>query len=208
MPTRSRPRRGVRAVAKDRWDQALDRLADQLFGGPAEHRLDRTIRKDEPPARVRRHDALRGGLEQRSQRAIVFLVATRLERILNPAALGDVQFESSEPRDSAGRRRDRLVPDSASMRTAPSGPHDPVRVIPRILVVDAEPRRVCDARRGRSSACTRASHVSNSGGSSGVNPNCARKASIPVGVIRRGDPMSRSRRPTLRARGGAAFLFP
>jgi hypothetical protein len=93
--------RGARTVAKDRWYEALDRLADQLFGGPAEHHLDRTIRRDESPARVRRHDALRGGLEQRSQRAIVFLVATRLESILSPAAFRDVQVEPSEPRDSA-----------------------------------------------------------------------------------------------------------
>ena len=80
--------RPVRAVAKDRWYEALDRLADQLFGGPAEHHLDRTVRKDERPMRVGRHDALRGGLEQRSQRAIVFLVAERLPQLLRPAVLG------------------------------------------------------------------------------------------------------------------------
>ena len=135
--------RRVRAVAKDRWDQALDRLADQLVGGPAEHHLDRTIRKDEHPTRVRRNDALRGGLEQRSQRAIVFLVATRLESIFNPAALGDVQLESSEPRDAGRSRRDRLAPDSASSarrhQGAAHGRCDPT------YPSSAEPLRVCGA---------------------------------------------------------------
>ena len=124
--------RWARAVAKDRRNQALDRLADQLFGGPAEHHLDRTIGKDEHPARVRRHDALRGRLEQRPQRAIVFLVATRLEGILSPAALGDVEFEPREPRDLAGR-----VAIGSSQTLDPShgsvGAQDTVGVIPRIL---------------------------------------------------------------------------
>jgi hypothetical protein len=35
--------RGGGTVAKERWYQALDRLADQRFGGPAEHYLHRTI---------------------------------------------------------------------------------------------------------------------------------------------------------------------
>ena len=124
--------RGVRAVAKDRRYQALDRLADQLFGDPAEHHLDRRIREDEHPTRVRRNDALRGGLEQRSQRTIVLLVATGLESILSPAALGDVQFESSEPRDVAGS-----VTFGSSQTLHPS--HGAIRadgtvcVIPRIL---------------------------------------------------------------------------
>ena len=124
--------RRVRAVAKDRWDQALDRLADQLVGGPAEHHLDRTIRKDEHPTRVRRNDALRGGLEQRSQRAIVFLVATRLESIFNPAALGDVQLESSEPRDAASRVAIGSPQTMHPAHGAIRAPHT-VGVIPRIL---------------------------------------------------------------------------
>ena len=157
--------RGVRAVAKDRWHQALDRLADQLFGGPAEHHLDCTIRKDEHPTRVRRNDALRGGLEQRSQRAIVFLVATRLESILSPAALGDVQFESSEPRDSAVG-----VAIGSAQALHPCALFRPgrtitVRVLPRILGLSTSDLvQQCERSRGRSSSCTRGSHVSNDGG--------------------------------------------
>ena len=125
-----RPRGG--AVAKDRWHQALDRLADQLFGRPAEHPLDRPIREDHRPTRIRRNDALRGGLEQRPERAVVFLVATRLESLLGPAAFGDVQFQAGEPRDVAGSvaigSSQAVHPSFGSIRA-----QDTVCVIPRVL---------------------------------------------------------------------------
>ena len=109
-----------------------NRLADQLVGGPAEHRFDRTIGKDERPLRSGRNDALRGGLEQRPQRTIVFLVAPRLEGFLGPAALGDVELEAGQPRDLAG-----LIAFGASQALHPSHltirERDAVCVIPRIL---------------------------------------------------------------------------
>ena len=207
MPTRSRPPAGFVPSRNDRWHQALDRLADQLVGGPAEHHLDRTIRKDDHPARVRRNDALRGGLEQRSQRAIVFLVATRLESILSPAALGDVQVEPSEPRDSAV---------GVAVGSAPAldpchcsvGPHDPERVLPRILGCRRQDlveqcERAADGRRRARAASTRQ-----------VSRDRRARNRTARGIVRpsrphwsRG-PRSMSRRPTLRARGGAAVSAP
>ena len=81
--------------------------------------------------------------------AIVFLVAARLEGILSPAALGDVQLESGEPRDVAGR-----VAFGASQTLHPShgaiGEHDAVGVIPPVLRLQnlfecaAHPRTVFD----------------------------------------------------------------
>ena len=199
--------RRVRAVAKHRWHQALDRLADQLFGGPAEHHLDRTIRKDDHPTRVRRNDALRGGLEQRSQRAIVFLVATRLESILSPAALGDVQVEPSEPRDSAVGvavgSAPALDPCALFRRAARSGTCSPTNP----WLSTSRPRRAVrarpDGRRRARAASTRQ-----------VSRDRRAQTRIASGIVRpsrphwsRG-PTSRSRRPTLRARGGAAVSAP
>ena len=51
--------------------------------------------------RIHRHDALRGGLEQQPQLAIVFLVAARLERLFSLSPRGDVQLETNESSDRA-----------------------------------------------------------------------------------------------------------
>ncbi len=62
----------------------------------------------------------------------MFLVAPRLESLLIPAALGDVQFESSEPRDLASSvaigSAQALHPLHASIKA-----QDTVCVIPRIF---------------------------------------------------------------------------
>ena len=87
------------------------------------------VRKDERPVRVRRNDALRGGLEQRSQRAIVFLVATRLERILGLR-------RSVKSRSSPVSRV--TLPVGVAIGASPAldprhrsvGPHDPVTCSP------------------------------------------------------------------------------
>ena len=126
-------------------------MADQFVGGPAEHRLDGAIRKDEGPAGVRGNDALCGGLEERSQRAIVFLVSTRLQGILSPATFCDVQLESSQPSHLTG---DVTVGPSQTVHPSfgPVRAQDPVRVIPRIPRLQnlfertAHPRAVFDVQ--------------------------------------------------------------
>ena len=84
------------------------------------------------PCGVHRHDALRGGLEQRPQRAIVFLVAPRLPRLLRPLVLVEVEIEPGEPRDVAVGVTVGASP-ALDPRHRSVGPHDPERVLPRIL---------------------------------------------------------------------------
>ena len=185
MPTRSTPPESVESTRKSDGIRRSNRLADQLFGGPAEHHLDRTICKDEHATRVHRNDALRGGLEQGSQRAIVFLVPTRLESLLSPAALGDVQFESREPRDVTSRvafgSSQTLHPEHGSI-----GTYETVCVIPRISPLHQfvecakHPRAVVDVD-------TREPRVEQRGFLRSEPESCAEDV-IPIGVIGSGIP--------------------
>ena len=52
-------------VTKRPGQQLFDGLADELPGRPAEHRLERTIGRHDRAAGIHRHDALRGGLQQK-----------------------------------------------------------------------------------------------------------------------------------------------
>ena len=83
-------------VVERRRHQRLDGPADQLARGPAEHRFERTVGGQDDAVRIDRDDALRGGLEQRPQRAIALLVATRLPRFLRPPVRVEVEIESDE----------------------------------------------------------------------------------------------------------------
>ena len=189
MPTRSQAARGVRAVAK-RSTASGARSAGRSSSSAAQPNITSIARfaKTSMPLRVRRNDPLRGGLEQRSQRAVVFLVAARLASILGPAALGDVEVESGEPRDSAVGvavgSAPALDPCDSLRRAARSGTCAPTNP----WWPTSGPRRAARARRGRSSSCTRGIHASGVAGSSGAKPYSVAESFVPVDLIGRGDP--------------------
>ena len=174
-------------VTNGRRHQPLDGLADQLARRPAEHRFEGAIRRHDRRLRIHRDNALRGGLQQQLQFPIALLVTARLERLLGPPALGDVEIEPGEPRDlavgSAVGASQTLYP-----RHVPVGQHDAKRVVPRILPVV---RRISSRRPstcGRSSSCTRDIHASKRRRFFGGEAVSRTKAIIPIDVIGAGVP--------------------
>jgi hypothetical protein len=155
-------------VSKRRWHQTLDPLADQVDGRPAEHRFERVIRGDDHALGVHRHDALRGGLEQRPQRAIVFLLAARPPRLLRRCSLKSRSSPVSRVTLPSASRSAR--PRLWIHATVPSG-----RTIRNVLShesfvfdVHISSRRASNCE--RSSSCTRVTHASGVAGSSGAKP--------------------------------------
>jgi hypothetical protein len=157
-------------VAKCSWHQPLDPLADQVAGRPAEHGFERMIRGDDHALGVDRHDPLRGGLEQRPKRAIVFRLAVRPPRLLHPAVLVEVEIEPGEPPDIAVGVAVGASPGFWIHATVPSG-----RTIRNVLshesfVFDVHISSRRARNPGRSSLCTRVTHASGVAGSSGAKP--------------------------------------
>ena len=119
--------------------------------------------------------------------AIVFLVATRLESILSPAAFGDVHVEPGEPRDSAV---------GVAVGSAPAldpchcsvGPHDPERVLPRILGCRRQDL-VQQCERARTVVVVHARHPRvRCRGIVGRKTVQRAESLVPVDLIGRGDP--------------------